>query len=211
MSALDDTARASGLRERGKQQRVDRILNAALEILREEPAGALTGERIAERAEVAPMTVFNLVGNREQLWAALIERALAGLDFRSVASDSEDPHARALGVVDEVTRVLCGDKRVFRALLAGWSREVPVAGDPTEEFVRCLEAAAVAGTISAELNTRLLGELMSAGVRGVIHQWTAGLLSDRRFRRRARDMVELVFAAAQAPADAQPAEWRITS
>jgi AcrR family transcriptional regulator len=195
-----------GLRERGKQRRIDRILNAALEILREEPPSALTSERIAERAEVAPMTVFNLVGNREQLWAALIERAMAGLDYESIGAP--DPQERARAIVDEVTRVLCSDAPVFRALLAGWSRDVPVAHDPTEQFVRCLRDAAAAGAIAGDLDARRLGELMAASVRGTIHQWTAGLLSDRAFRRRAREMVDLVFAAAKAPPAAQPPGWR---
>ena len=39
-----------GLRERGKRRRTERILDAALELLREDPEGNLTVERIADRA-----------------------------------------------------------------------------------------------------------------------------------------------------------------
>jgi len=49
-----------GLRERGKRRRTERILDAGLDLLREDPQGNLTVERIADRAEVSPMTVFNL-------------------------------------------------------------------------------------------------------------------------------------------------------
>src|SRR3954453_11381622 len=72
-----------GLRERGKRRRTERILDAALELLREDPDQHLTVERIAERAEVAPMTVYNLVGTRDEMWRAVGARALPELPVAS--------------------------------------------------------------------------------------------------------------------------------
>lgn len=183
-----------GLRERGKQQRVDRILGAALDLLREE--GAVTTERLAERAEVAPMTIFNLVGNREQLWVAMIDRALAGLDIIGFAG--RPPQERARAIARAVARTLAADAAVFRALLAQYSATGQAfAGDPTRELVACLRAAADEGTIDAGADVRRLGELLSAGLLGVIQQWATGLISDRELGRRAVAMVDLVFAAAR--------------
>jgi AcrR family transcriptional regulator len=188
------SAEPLGLRERGKQQRVDRILTAALDLLREE--GAVTTERLAERAEVAPMTIFNLVGNREQLWTAMIDRALAGLDVTRFAR--KPPQERARAIAREVARILAADGAVFRALLAQYSATGHAfAGDPTHELVACLRAAAEEGTIDAGANVRRLGELLSAGLLGVIQQWATGLISDRELGRRAVDIVDLVFAAAR--------------
>jgi AcrR family transcriptional regulator len=186
-----------GLRERGKRRRTERILDAALELLREDPDANLTVERIADRAEVSPMTVFNLVGNREQLWSAMADRALESLDVQSITAD--DPQERARRIVDAVVRILRSDAAVFRALLSGWSKGGHVlAQDPTNALIQCLQDAADAGHIRADVNLRRYGEVMSAGLIGTIQQWTAGLLGDRAFGTRARAVVDVVFAAAKA-------------
>jgi len=181
-----------GLRERSKQRRTARILSAALELIREDPGRSPTVERIAERAEVAPMTVFNLVGNREQMWTALADHALRGFD--PAAIEHPDPHERARRIVDAATKALCADSDVFRVLLAGWGHGGRLLRhDPTPALIECLAEAELSG----DLTPRRYGEIISAGLIGTIQQWTAGLLSDRAFRARARDVVDVVFAAAR--------------
>jgi AcrR family transcriptional regulator len=183
-----------GLRERGKRRRTERILDAALELLREDPEENLTVERIAARAEVAPMTVFNLVGNRDQLWTAMADRALAGLDLRSITAD--DPQERAHRIVDAVVRILRSDAAVFRELLAGWTHRGHVlAHDPTNALIECLQEAADTGRIKPDVSLRRYGDVMAAGLVGTIQQWTAGLLSDRAFGIRARAVVDVVWEA----------------
>lgn len=185
-----------GLRERSKRLRTDRILTAALELLREDPESNLTIERIAKRADVAAMTVFNLVGNREQLWTALADRALVDLDLQSISGD--DPQDRARRIVDAVVDVLASDAEVFRALLSRWSGSGRVLQhDPTDVLVECLQEAADAGILGPAVNARRYGEIIATGLVGTIHQWTAGLLSDRGFRTRAREVVDIVFDAAR--------------
>jgi AcrR family transcriptional regulator len=185
-----------GLRERSKRQRTDRILAAALDLLREDPESNLTIERIAKGADVATMTVFNLVGNRDQIWSALADRALVDLDLQSISAD--DPQERARRIVDAVVDVLESDAPVFRALLSRWSASGRVLErDPTEALVECLQEAADAGMLGAGVNLRRYGEIIATGLVGTIHQWTAGLLSDRGFRTRAREVVDVVFAAAK--------------
>lgn len=185
-----------GLRERGKQRRTERILDAALQLLREDPGQNLTMDRIAERAEVAPMTVYNLVGTREQIWTALVHRALHGIDPHAIAAP--DPHERARRIIDAYVRVLRADAPVFTALLSGWGTSGQVLqDDPTDALIACLRDAADAGLISPDANVRRHGEVLAAGLLGTIHQWTAGLLSDRAFATRARAVVDVVFAAAR--------------
>jgi hypothetical protein len=70
--------------------------------------------------------------------------------------------------------------------------------DPTNALIQCLQDAADAGRVGPDVNLRLHGEVMSAGLIGTIQQWTAGLLTDRTFGIRARAVVDVVFAAAQA-------------
>jgi AcrR family transcriptional regulator len=67
VTVAQDRRPAEGLRERHKRARAERILQAVRELLRERDVQTVTLEQIAERAEVAPGTVFNLVGARERL------------------------------------------------------------------------------------------------------------------------------------------------
>ena len=113
-----------------------------------------------------------------------------------------DPQERARRIVDAVVRVLVADSAVFQALLAGWSRSGRMLEhDPTKELTNCLKEAAASAHLQSELNLRRYGEVMAAGLVGAIHQWSAGLLSDRAFRMRARAVIDVVFAAARSGAN----------
>jgi AcrR family transcriptional regulator len=194
-----DAGRPVGLRERGKQRRTDQILAAARELLRQSPEQPLTVERIAARAELSPPTVFNLVGPRDKIWAALADQALAELDLNELRT-IDDPQVRARSIVDAVVGMVCADAPVFRALLANWKQSARLIDhDPTGELLACLQEAADRSGIAPTFDLRRLAELISAGVIGILHQWSAGLMSDRALRTRGRDLVDVAFAAASSP------------
>jgi AcrR family transcriptional regulator len=186
-----------GLRERGKQRRIELILAAARELLRESPDQALTVDRIATRAEVSAPTVFNLIGRRERIWAAIADQALSDLDLGALRV-IEDPQERARAIVDAVITMVCADAPVFRALLANWEQSARVIShDPTSELEACLAAAASRGSIIGGTDLRRRAELISAGLIGLVHQWGAGLLRDRALHTRGRDLVDFAFDAAR--------------
>jgi AcrR family transcriptional regulator len=193
---INPARRQTGLRERGKRARIERILDAGLALLREEPIDRITMERIALRADVSTMTVFNLIGNKEQLWVAMADHALIALDVQSISDP--DPHTRASKIVDAVVRLLRSDPLVFRELLSKWSHGGSVlTHDPTRELADCLREAVARNPIDARSDARLLGDVLASGLIGTITLWTAGVLSDRAFGRRARSVVDVVFAAAK--------------
>jgi AcrR family transcriptional regulator len=180
------SAPPDGLREYGKRQRAGRILAAARELLREDPDGGLTVESIAERAEVSQPTVFNLIGRRDEIWAALADQSLAELDFASldVIADAEE---RACAVIGAVIDMVCSDAPVFRALLADWSQSARVIHhDPTDALAACLAEAGAP-------RPRRIAELIVAGLVGVVHQWSAERISNREARARGTDLVRLAF------------------
>jgi len=194
-TAPDRPPTPAGLRERGKQRRTERILDAALALLREDPEQGLTVDRIAERAEVSPMTVYNLIGTREEMWRALADRALGNLAVPETTS--EEPELRAMHIVDAIVKVLIRDAAVFKALLAGWTRGGRLLQhDPTTALVNCLTDAMPEGT-RAKAEARRHGEVLAAGFIGTIELWASGVVSDRVLRRRTRAVVEVVFAAAR--------------
>lgn len=183
-----------GLRERNKLRRTDRILMSALELIREDPDQNLTVERIASRAEVSPMTVFNLIGTRDQMWSALADRAVAGLDLRAVTA--KDPRQRARRIVDAIVDALSADADVFRVLLNHWQRNGQVlAADPTAVLAECLRDGIAAGIVNENADVHRIAAVMATGLVGTIQQWTAGLHTERSFRARAHDVVGVAFDA----------------
>jgi AcrR family transcriptional regulator len=113
-----DLAVTENGRERGKRLRTQRIIGAARQLIHERPDQTPTDPEVAARAGVAPMTIFNLIGNRDDIWAALADESLA--DWQSVASGVTDPQKRAHKIVDEVMRIISEEAPVFRALISGW-------------------------------------------------------------------------------------------
>jgi AcrR family transcriptional regulator len=185
-----------GRRELNKQRRRERILDAAFDLLRQHSHESVTLERIACRAEVAEMTIFNLIGNRAQIWAALAERALAEVDLASV--DADDPHQRAVLIAEGVTGVLIAEPHVFRAVLRSWTAGARVVlGDPMRVLVDCFAEAVQRGSVVPDLDVRAAAELLSAALLGVAHEWAAEAITDTTLTARARDMVDIVFAAAR--------------
>jgi AcrR family transcriptional regulator len=194
---LSTSTAAVGLRERSKLRRVDRILASARDLLRESDGEVPTVEAVAERAEVAAATVFNLIGTRENLWAALADQALAELEQHVEALPDHDPHKRARRIVSMTVDAICADAPVHRAVLLHWQESARLLRPgPTAELVRCLEAAADSNMIRADLDRRRLGEMIAVACTGAVHQWAARLIDDRTFKRRCRTAVDLAFAAA---------------
>lgn len=185
------------VRERNKRRRTDQILESVLVLIREEPERLPTVERIAARAGVSAMTVFNLVGTRDGLWKAAVSHALRGLDLTPPAG--QPAREQALHIVDASVLALVGDAGVFRGLLATWRGDVLRDHDPTAALIRCFESARVAGD-AGDIDAALYAEVVATGLLGAINQWTAGLLDDGALRARAVSLVEVAFRAAASDA-----------
>lgn len=192
-------------RLRGKRQRIERITAAARELLHEHPNETVTIPQIAQRARVAPMTVFNLIGTREDIWAALADEALAG--WQTEAIGLQDPFERAHKIVDEVMRIISAEAPVFKALIADWEGSGRVIErEPTQALNDCLQQAADQGRIAEGIEVRRLSAMIVSGLVGIVHQWAAALMSDRMMRRHASDLVDIAFAAGRP--DGTAANWR---
>lgn len=183
------------LRERNRRRRVGRILDAVLALIREEPDRLPTIEQVAARAEVSPMTVFNLVGTRDELWSAAVEHALRDVDY--CRADSADPRQRAEALVAEAVRALCDDAAVFKGLLATWRGAALRRHDPTQLLIECFADARETGAVG-DIDPRTYGEVVVTGLLGAINQWTSGLLTDQALAARSQAVLDVAFAAAEA-------------
>ena len=185
-----------GLRERHKHQRRERILEAIRELLRTHPDETPTVERIAELADVSPATIFNLVGPREQQWAALCDALLRELDARLAFTADEDPQDRAHRIVGEAADLFIGDAAVFRHLANNWGRSGSlVQENPIPQLRTALRHAQETGLLRPGLHIDALAGHIAMAAGGALRQWAGGQISDEAFRERVRFAVDVAFAA----------------
>jgi AcrR family transcriptional regulator len=197
--------RRHGLRERNKRARTERILEAARELLRERDADTITLEQIADRAEVAPGTVFNLVGPRERLFAGLIDQAHEQLEEELAKATGEDPPTRIRRIVATLTRIFLADGEVYRQVLKQWPESgTLLRSSPYPPIRQAVSDGQAAGLLRSEVDAGRVAAAILAGCVGALHQWSAAIISDHAFRERCLYGADLALAAI-ATDDARPA------
>jgi AcrR family transcriptional regulator len=193
---MSASAPATGLRERHKQRRRERILESIRELLRDRPNETPTVERIAELADLSPATVFNLVGPREQQWAALCEELLRELDACLAFAADEDPREQARRIVGETADLFIADAAVFKHLVNSWERGGPLLQEnPVPQLRAALRRGQATGMLRPDLHVEALVGHIATAAGGALRHWAAGQISDAAFRTRVSFAVDVVFAA----------------
>jgi AcrR family transcriptional regulator len=186
-----------GLRERHKRRRRDAILQAARELLRAQPDREPKIEQIAELAEVAPATVYNLVGTRARLWEALADDFMDELERRLGEPEGDDPIARVYRIVGSTVDLFVEDPIVSVHMLRGWEASgLVLRRGPVPHLVEAVRRAQGAGVLIPGAAPRLLASSIATGCVGAVHQWAAGLVDDRRLRARCQLAADVALAAA---------------
>jgi AcrR family transcriptional regulator len=190
------TGPALGLRERHKRQRRARIVEAIRELLRERPDETPTVECIAELADLSPATVFNLIGPREQQWAALCEELVRELDECLALAADDDPRDQARRIVGQTADLFIADAAVFRHLVNSSGRSGALLQEnPIPSLRAALRRGQAAGMLRPDLHIEALVGHIATACGGALRQWAAGQISDAAFRGRVRFAVDVVFAA----------------
>ncbi len=160
---IGQTRGVSGLREQNKARRVEAILDAAVELFDDQPLDEITTERIAERAGVAPATVYNLVGTRERLLRAISDRVIEDLvDAVAGATASDtDPIAVAHLIVDHSVDAFTSHSRAYRRIVAAGRTTDRLrsehAIDPSELQVAAMRDAQALGVLRDDVDPVALG------------------------------------------------------
>jgi len=193
------TAPLPGLRERNKAKRRDAILDSTLELLRASSVAELSIERIAGRAEVSPATVYNLVGTKEQVLAACVDRIVEQLVDALVAIDpASDPIAAATAIVVQSSEAFIADGRAFRqivgALRDAGSGSV-LAVDPAQLQIAAMRAAQIHGLVRTDIDPTAAGRQIYLSYNGALFAWAARLLTDDGFRLAVRHGLWTALAA----------------
>jgi AcrR family transcriptional regulator len=199
-SVPSSTAQPIGLRERNKQERRERILEAIRVLVREDPRQTPTVERIAALAELAPATIFNLLGPRERQWEALCKDFMRGLDLDDILASTEDPRDQARRIVAETTEVFIADAAVSRYLLNSWGRSVVLLQEnPIPPLQAALRNGQEAGMLRPDLHIEALAGHIATACGGALRLWAVDTFSDEEFRKRVRFAVDMTFSAGASP------------
>jgi AcrR family transcriptional regulator len=175
--------------KRQTSERLDRILDAAREIMRETGSVGFTMKDVAIRAKVAPATVFNLLGSKDGLFYALLSRLLDDLFIGVRRYKSADALEHAIEATDFVVDLFLSDAIVFRELFLvflGTRDELhrPWFMHRSLSFWRhSVEGAAAAKLLSAdELESDDLPRALMLAFIGSVDLWVHGDLDDAGFR-----------------------------
>jgi AcrR family transcriptional regulator len=179
---MPDDIRLTSRRERGKDARRSRIVDAAYALLREVGVDDLSVKTIADRADLSPATVYNLFGAKGAVLAKVYERDFEGFTSKVAAAGSPS----ALDAIFDSVRIAVDLYRSDPSFYRGMSirnpraeRELVISVQgPREAFFRDLLAQAVReGDLGHGARTDLASMVMLQMSGGAFGHWCAGLIS----------------------------------
>jgi AcrR family transcriptional regulator len=176
------------------------VLDAALDLFDRPGSDAPTTEQIAERAEVSVATVYNLVGTREQLLVALVDRLIS--DVTGPAHDrapDQDP-IRALreGVADTVDLLTSrsnAHRRVLLHLTAAATPDLHTQLSPATVCAEAIRRGQEQRVLRDDLDPDALAMQVYLSFNGALLRWAAGAFTDERFEAAALHGLGVVLAA----------------
>lgn len=174
-----------GLREQNKARRREAILDAALVLLRDHETRDLTTEQIASEAGVSHATVFNLVGTREQLLRALLDRVLLDVveSLERLGADHDDPIKAARLIVERSVTAFGAEPVAYRRIVRAVGVADPMIGsasfDPALLQVAAMRDAQRMGIVDRGFDPDGLGRQIFVSYFGALMQWASGRFDER--------------------------------
>lgn len=166
------------IRERGMKERRDRIVDAAVDLVSQGNVSALTMRALSGAAGVSVPTVYNLIGSREDVLIAVIERAGEAIE-RELAALGGDPIERCFRIADcLITRVTAPASLIQSVYAEGLGPAISGSGlRPLRQYglatgLAILEAAEC-GDLELITTVQLLAESLMIQLAVRIAQWVS--------------------------------------
>ena len=188
--------------------RRQRILASATELLTESGPDGLSMRRLADRAGVSVNTIYNLIGARDAVIAALVDQVIELIAPEVEHVGSDDPLARCVAVIDRSAALVIEHDTLTRPL----AQEIFGYGGPgagvarrwgTEALGRAIESAVSAGQLDDSVSSSALAATVYAVWANSALGWAHGTTSDDGFRTASLHALHLVLLAV-ATSTAQP-------
>ncbi len=191
-----------GLREQNKALRRAAILDAMLLLLATHHPTEITTKQIATIADVSPATVFNLIGTREDLLAALGVRVIDTLLDSLTELDRQtgaDPIAAARLIVDASVAAFTAESTAYRRVISeiAFHHDVDerLRIDPAKLQEATMRDAQEREIIDACFDPAGLGKQIFASYFSAMLSWASRRVDDEGFLIMARHGLVTVLAA----------------
>lgn len=210
-----------GVRAHNMQKRRARILAEARGLLARGGFDAMNLRELARLADVTVPTIYNLIGNKEEVIVALMGDALAEIEARIDTAGDAAPLARAVAVVTASTALFAEDEDFYRpaflaveyleqsgphhdkvARLYAWGRRFIDEG---------IAACRDAGLLRGDVQPAVLGDLVFRSYRTNCRAWAGGHCSLAEFGRLTQLDIHLALAADAVDAFRRPLVAKITA
>jgi len=172
------------LRERGKARRCADIVAAAAGLWRDRGVENVSLSQIAAAAEVAPQTVYNLIGGLDAVAFAVIKQALDRLDA-ALAATSASGVDLALEAARLASELYVADARLYRQLLVRIPRVLfegtHLERDVAQIVILAVAGARDAGQIAGAVDPEPLGRAIYTAYLGALYDWGCGDSNDAAF------------------------------
>lgn len=182
-----------GVRAHNMQKRRTRILAEARGLLARGGFDAMNLRELARLADVTVPTIYNLIGNKEEVIVALMEEALAEIEARIDTAANDTPLAHATAVVTASTALFAEDEDFYRpAFLA--VEYLEQAGPHHDKVARLyawgrrfiddgIAACRAAGLLRGAVKAPVLGDLVLRSYRANCRAWAGGQYAIEEFSR----------------------------
>ena len=166
-------------RTRNKMRTREAILNAARECFGQSGVSGTTMDQIAHEADVARATLFNYFPSKSDIVAVLVEE-LDQAFYRKIEALRKKPLTMAQRLErlmrttgEEIEETPPYIRTIVGASELGWNDNVGAAriGQLILEFQKLLEDGRASGEVRDDFDTRILAEIASSCLVGIIHNW----------------------------------------
>jgi AcrR family transcriptional regulator len=179
---MSEEIRLASRRERHKDARRARIIEAANDLMREVGADDISVKMIAERADVSAATIYNLFGAKGAVLEKVYERDFTAFAAKVAASRAKSALDAMFASIRIAADLYRSDPSFYRGMSIRDPRAEPElvisVQKPRQAFWQALLARAVAeGDLVPETRTDLLGTAMMQLGGGAFGAWVADLVS----------------------------------
>jgi len=193
--------------ELGKAERRRRIVAAAAALVRENAYNDVSMIQIAQRAEVAPATLYNLFATKAAIFLQVFDLDLAAFEQSLTQAAGSDPLERVFQAIELVAMSYERDPAFNRALARATHDQVEHLGaairKPRMQLWETLVAQIVAaGQLQPDTDPRLLSMALWQLMRGVFQDWASGAITAERFAQESAYGVCLMLQAYASEASA---------
>ena len=175
------------------QKRRDRILSEARRFIVETGFDSLNTRDLAKSAGVTAPTLYNLIGNKEQILVELCLEAVKRIEARLTQFENSPPLEMAEAIVVQSIDLFSQDERFYKAaMIAADHMSAASANIHTVDWIntrssemaaKACRAARTEGLLRGNISAKDLGEQMYVCYRVPFRDWGLGLINLDEFSR----------------------------